>query len=167
MSGQNYRAIMSLPLCMPIRPQRSGWLLARSHYLQMLCTLKLIHEHHMYNGDIKPSNVLLHNDIVVMCDWGSAVFGTEDAELQERSVGTVGYSDFTLREPAIPAASHDLMALVRTVYANYTHQAVPGNQEQAEKFWAQSFRNGSMWSAAMDHAKELDYAKLEQVFRML
>jgi serine/threonine protein kinase len=154
-SGLKYRALMSLPLCVPIRPEpeRGGRLLRSSQYLQLLNTLEAVHAGGMFNCDIKPSNVLMHGDNVVLCDWGSAVFGIGNNPLPKRSVGTIGYCDFTLIKPAPPDASHDLMALVRTVYANYTGQHVPSDQNMANAFWEENFRStDSQWTKAMNYA---------------
>ena len=166
-SGQKYRALMSLPLCVPIRPRRGGSLLRRKHFLQLLDTLEALHAGRMFNCDIKPSNVLMHGDNVVLCDWGSAAFAIGDDPLPKRSVGTIGYCDFTLLEPAPPSASHDLMALVRTVYSNYTLQHVSSDQNTANAFWEENFRQDSLWWNAMKYAREADYTKLKKMFLLL
>ena len=166
-SGRKYRAIMSLPLCVPIRPQRGGSLLERPHYLQLLSTLEVVHAERLFNCDIKPSNVLMHGDDAVLCDWGSAAFAIGDDPLPKRSIGTIGYCDFTLLEPAPPDASHDLMALVRTVYANYTHQLVSSDQNEADEFWEENFRKDSLWRKAMKYASKANYAKLKKLFLLL
>ena len=166
-SGREYQGIISLPLCVPIRPQRCGKRLERQHYLQLLSTLKLVHAKRMYNADIKPSNVMMHGDDAVICDWGAAVFATGDSAIPETRTGTIGYSDFTLLLQAAPNASHDLMALVRTIYANYTHQRVPSDQDGADFFWQENFREGSLWKTAMEYALEVNYDKLEEVFMRL
>ena len=167
-SGKKYRALMSLPLCVPIRPERGGRLLRSSHFLQLLNTLEAVHAGGMFNCDIKPSNVMMHGDNVVLCDWGSAVFTIGDDPLPKRTVGTIGYCDFTLIKPSPPDASHDLMALVRTVYANYTFQHVPSDQNTANEFWEENFRSiDSQWTKAMNYAREVDYAKLREMFLKL
>jgi serine/threonine protein kinase len=168
-SSQEYKAIMTLPLCEVIRPQRDGLLLQRPHYLQLLHTLHKVHDEHMYNCDVKPCNILLNGNNAVFCDWGSAVFASDGdpTSLPERSVGTVGYSDFNLRVPSPPDASHDLMALVRTVYANYTDQVVPSKEDTADSFWEEKFRNGSLWRKAMVCAQAKNYDGLEQLFLLL
>ena len=161
-----YSALMSLLLhCVPIRPERGGRLLRSSHFLQLLNTLEAVHAGGMFNCDIKPSNVLMHGDNVVLCDWGSAVFTIFNNPLPKRSVGTIGYCDFTLIKPAPPDASHDLMALVRTVYANYTFQHISSDQNTANEFWEANFRSiDSMWTKVMNYAREVDYAKLREMF---
>jgi serine/threonine protein kinase len=166
-SGREYQALMSLPLCVPIGPQRGGSLLQRPHYLQLLNTLEVVHAERLFNCDIKPSNVLMYGDDSVLCDWGSAVFAKDEDPLPVRSFGTIGYCDFTLLEPAPPYPSHDLMALVRTVYANYTHQLVSSDQSKADEFWEENFRKGSLWKKAMKYASEANYAKLKKVFLLL
>ena len=166
-SGRYYRALISLPLCVSIRPQRDGSLLRRKHFLQLVDTLEALHAGRMFNCDIKPSNVLMHGDNVVLCDWGSAVFAIGDDPLPKRSVGTIGYCDFTLLEPAPPSASHDLMALVRTVYSNYTLQHVSSDQNTANAFWEENFRQDSLWWNAMKYAREADYTKLKEMFLLL
>ena len=167
-SGMKYGALMSLPLCVPIRPERGGRLLRSSHFLQLLNTLEAVHAGGMFNCDIKPSNVLMHGDNVVLCDWGSAVFTIRNNPLPKRSVGTIGYCDFTLIKPAPPDASHDLMALVRTVYANYTGQHISSDQNMTNAFWEENFQSiDSQWTEAMNYAREVDYAKLKEMFLKL
>jgi serine/threonine protein kinase len=86
--------------------------LSRPHYLQLLNTLEAVHAGGMFNCDIKPSNVFMHGDNVVLCDWGSAAFAVGDDPLLSHRVGSIGFCDLTLTSPDAP---HDSMALVRTV----------------------------------------------------
>jgi len=167
-TGRSYKAIMtSLPLCVPIRPKRGGKLLKRTQCLQILKTLEAVHAKRMFHCDIKPSNILMDGDLVVLCDWGSAVFAKGTDPLPVRSVGTTGYCDFTLKWPSRPNASHDLMALVRTIYANYTQQVVPCDKDKTDAFWEEAFLDSSLWKKAMQYARLANYAQLKKVFMLL
>eukprot|EP00597_Dinobryon_sp_UTEXLB2267_P018106 CAMPEP_0201114344 /NCGR_PEP_ID=MMETSP0812-20130820/78350_1 /ASSEMBLY_ACC=CAM_ASM_000668 /TAXON_ID=98059 /ORGANISM="Dinobryon sp., Strain UTEXLB2267" /LENGTH=499 /DNA_ID=CAMNT_0047377975 /DNA_START=426 /DNA_END=1926 /DNA_ORIENTATION=- len=166
-SGRKYKVIMSLPLCVPIRPKRGGKVLTRTHCVDILNTLEAVHAENLFNCDIKPSNVLMDGDVVVLCDWGSAVFARGNDPLPVRSVGTIGFCDFTLETPSIPNASHDLMALVRTVYANYTHQVVPSDKVRADAFWKRNFLKFSIWKKAMEYARDANYTLLKKVLMLL
>lgn len=159
-----YSSIISLPLCEPIRPHRKGLRLERQQLLALYDTLTAVHGSGMINGDIKPSNVLLNGKDAVFCDWGSAI---SNPTIPVR-VGSVGFCDFTLQEEAvIPTTDHDWIALIRTVYSNYTYQYVPTNQAEANAFWVRHFQPNSQWKAAIDSVIEGKLEGVRELFMKL
>lgn len=62
---------------------------ARRHMLQLAGGLAYIHENKIVHSDIKPENVLLHNGVVKICDFGLA--GMVDSERKGSSKGTGAY----------------------------------------------------------------------------
>lgn len=162
-SMEPFRALMTLPLCIPIRPQRTGLALTHDNHLELINTLKHVHSSGIYNMDIKPNNVLMHHGKAVICDWGAAEHRTATVT----SAGSVGFCDFSLTDPKPPSAAQDLMALVRTIYANYTSNFVPTTQNEADFFWRLHFRKGSLWAKAMRAAADEDYEKLKKVIGKL
>jgi hypothetical protein len=166
-SGSVYCAILTLPVCSHIRPVRGGRRLKQRHIAQLLDTLEAVHSGGMVNCDIKPANILLDGNDAVICDWGSAVFPGPDGSRPVHSVGTVGYCDYLLRKPVIPHPAHDLMALVRTVYANYCNELVDSNQARVDAFWAECFAEETIWMAAMKCAENCKFKKLRKLFRKL
>lgn len=163
----HFLAILTKQVCMPIRPRRGGAILRKDHYHQVLDTLQAVHAQAMFHCDVKPSNIMLDAGKAVLIDWGCAVYASEETPLGLRSVGTVGYSDFTLQMPAVASAAHDLMALVRTAFVNYTDQEPPSEQADANAFWTQCFHNTSLWTYAMQLAKEVKYDELKTVLGYL
>ena len=172
MSDTKYFGIVTLPLCVPIRPQRCGVMLTHQNVEELVLTLQTLHAIGIYNGDIKPKNVLVHQLPVpraVICDWGLAACN----DVAHRSVvcrrgGSVGFDDFSLKMPQAPSAANDLQALVRTVYANFTDQVVPSSsQSKADTFWTEHWRVGSIWQAANNAAKAGDHANVLTVLLKL
>ncbi len=163
--GERFRGIVTLPMCRLIRPSRSGVTLTADHILQLLATLEVVHEGGMLNCDIKPDNILIRNDRTVLCDWGSARCINPVTKRYDRlSSGTVGYSDFTIGLILGPTAAHDLMALVRTVYVNYTTNTPPSVRSESDEFWAQRLREGSVWGDLNEAAASEDYGALKVLF---
>lgn len=159
-----YYSIVSLPLCEPIRPHRNGQRLEQEQLLALFDTLVVVHALGMINCDIKPSNVLLYGRCPVFCDWGSAISNPTIPV----KVGSVGFCDFTLQEEAvIPTEAHDWIALIRTVYSNYTYQHVPTNQAEANEFWASHFHPHSQWKAAIDSVMEGKLGVVRELFMKL
>lgn len=167
-SKVDYYGYVAKPLCVPIRPQLEGVMLSRSHVTQLLNVFRALHAANIFHGDIKPKNILIDNSSgqllstanVVICDWGSAMTA-EDIEnnVQRHSLGTIGYDDFSLHNrSSFPSAVNDLKALVRTVYANYTDQFVPSeDQQEANDFWTEHISEGSLWADAMEAAEKADH----------
>lgn len=164
---EDYSGILTLPLCKVIRPTRDGDTLSRANRTQLLNTLKFVHSTTEYvNADIKPGNILVDSQgTAVICDWGAAV------KVKSRiRVGTVGFCDFTLKGLAPALFAHDLKALVRTIYCNYTdHNAIKATATSldTDEFWATQFANGSIWSEMMEAADRTDYDGLQALFDKL
>lgn len=172
MSGTPYFGIVTLPLCVPIRPQRCGVLLTRRNVEELVVTLQALHAIGIYNGDIKPKNVLVHQLPVpraVICDWGLAACNdVENRPVVYRRAGSVGFDDFSLKVAQPPSAANDLQALVRTVYANFMDHAVPSSsQSEADAFWTEHWRAGSFWQKANSAAKAGNHAKVLAVLLRL
>ena len=65
------------------------------------------------------------------------------------------------------SAEADLRGLVRTAFAMYTGLAPPHDCELAERFWAERFRQDSIWQRGMECAKLLRYDDLRALFMQL
>lgn len=167
-SEAKFKGIVSLPICQAIRPTCDGVMLSRSNRCELLETIRAVHLISVVNGDIKPSNVLVDKDLrAVICDWGSAVILTNESAVT--TVGTVGFSDFCMTiGGAVPLYKHDLKALVRTIYCNYTEQVVSATTLlESNQFWAERFVVGSIWAEMMAAAEVLDYDTLAGLFDRL
>jgi serine/threonine protein kinase len=162
LSQEPLYGILTLPICAPIRPERAGVRLTREHVKELLATLKVAHAHGIVNGDLKPQNILMHvvRNRAVICDWGTAVEGVS----LPRSVGTIGYDDFSLRgAPQVPSVASDLKAFVRTVYANFTDQCVPTELPAADAFWRENCGVGTVWAEAFALAQAGNHDALARV----
>lgn len=159
---------VSLPVCEVVRPTPGGAMLSRANRVQLLNTLKLVHvEGKVVNADIKPANVLVTADgRAVLCDWGTAVRMENNPV---RGVGTWGFSDYLLSQADTASIfSHDLKALVRTIFCNYTALNVHAtNQEESADFWERRIVEGSLWMDMMNAAEEGNYDELEVLFNKL
>jgi hypothetical protein len=109
---------------------------------------------------VKPDNVYLHNDKILLNDWGSAVqLGRQDAIWE----GTYGFSVHPQEEgsPELSTKSKDLISLVRCCYVLLFKEWPPSDSAQAaEHHWEGCFREGTYWRKAILLAEKLQYEEL-------
>lgn len=154
------------------------------HALQTLKTLKKLHDHNYVHRDIRPANLLLDGNDVLVNDWGFAVsiegehpysgafVHASDRVLEHFAAGAKGSFDF---KPA-----DDLVSLVRTVFvfvfpqvAEKLHEIIqkrprfsPQAAQELQGTWKKVMPLA--WSSKLqDKAVEGDYQGLESGLKEL
>jgi serine/threonine protein kinase len=117
-------ALVMSPRAVPMQPER----FCGRHALQILETLKAAHQHQLYHRDVRPANLMLVGEDVLVNDWGYAVQGAEPVEYAgtffQASDRVLEYLEKGMTTFAATAGD-DLESLVGTIFAlNYPRATV-------------------------------------------
>jgi serine/threonine protein kinase len=147
------------PIGSPILPVMGGDHTNGTHWATLVRVLQAAHRAGIAHRDVKPDNIFLHGDSIVLNDWGSScVIG--------QSIRFAGTPAYCVDRPGedgchVPTASSDLLALVRSVYSMLTLRVPPEEgHDDIASFWRRSFRDGTVWHEAIASAVNADYDAL-------
>jgi serine/threonine protein kinase len=155
-------ALVCSPVGDVVLPIKSGRSTKGSHLSDLVTILKQAHEKGIVHRDVKPENVFLVNDTVLLNDWGISC-SISDEFIPWK--GTVAYCDPPTHDDSrhCPTPSTDLRSLVRCAYAmTFLETEVPQNID----FWTCRLASG-LWKRGMDAADALNYDALRNVFQDL
>lgn len=99
----------------------SPWVFSTRHMLDLIDVLQVVHQPpiNLIHRDIKPHNIFLYNEDVILSDWGQAA--TKGSPIAW--AGTDSYADPVYLQNDIdqhtPCPEEDLRALVRTFFVFY------------------------------------------------
>jgi len=136
-------------------------------FVQML---KQVHNHKIIHRDIRPSNLILHEDHVYLIDWGFAVDdGT--TEPYRGGLWCAANEILTSSSGLIPSKpQHDLIMFLKmmhgiqnetsSIIARFDLKSMMGRNECAH-FWNIQLQ-GIFWSKLLEYCENLEYDKLAE-----
>jgi len=154
--GVHSNLLIVSPVGARLLPYRGGCRTTGLHYGQLVDIVKAAHEKNIVHRDIKPGNIYLVGDNVLLNDWGSAC--VLEGGCSYTWVGTQCYGDRPAAEDDyLPSFVDDLRALTRTLYTLVYHE-LPPEQDDTVGFWnARKTENSGTWSKLWVHADSCDY----------
>ena len=167
--NEERRVLVVGPVGSPVRPVSGGRPVCGRQLADLVQPLETAHRLGIVHRDVKLQNIFLHGndgeERIFLNDWGSSCA----LNSRQMFVGTYGYCDSRVPGQALVlcSAEADLRGLVRTAFAMYTGLAPPHDCELAERFWAERFRQDSIWQRGMECAKLLRYDDLRALFMQL
>ena len=155
------KALVCSPVGDVVLPIKYGRSSRGSHLSDLVTILEQAHRKGIVHRDVKPENIFLVNDTVLLNDWGISCEGSDEFIPWK---GTEAYCDPPTRNDThCPRPASDLRSLVRCAYAmTVLETEVPRNMD----FWACRLASG-LWKRGMDAADMLDYNALRIFFQDL
>lgn len=158
-------ALVVTPVGNPVKSYccNTGKLVFGKHFGELVDALKLAHEHDIIHCDVKPGNIFLtDDDVILLNDWGSSkITGPGSSEAWE---GTIGFSvspQEMLAHPNWSGEIRDLVALVRTAYVLMTKRMPPDSEMASITFWSEVFSDKKIWKHGLEMAMTRNYAELK------
>lgn len=146
------------PIGTPVLPVKGGQTVRGKHLRQLVWILQQAHVAGLQHRDIKPDNIYLVGDSLLLNDWGSATTLEGEAAWQ----GTPGFCD----PPTFNGSGNvrDLRAAVRTAWSLVRNQ-FPLTDKEDPNFWSflEKSEEQCVWTEAWVRANEANYEKLANV----
>lgn len=156
--GPMENVLVVQPVGTPVLPVKGGQTVRGKHLRQLVSILQQAHAAGLQHRDIKPDNIYLVGDSLLLNDWGSACPIKDEEAVQ----GTPGFCD----PPTFNGSGkvRDLRAAVRTAWAMVRNQ-FPLTDEEDSNFWnfLENSEEQCMWTQAWDRANEAKYDELADV----
>ena len=152
------------PVGEPVLPIEGGKITHGGHWSNLVDVLHYVHQKGIAHRDVKPLNIYLHKNEIILNDWGSSCLLGSDVPF----VGTVGYCYMDWKEgDVVPSVASDLVGLVRSVFSMMTRQVPPTYPEMVEDYWTKCFRSETYWVEAMNYAVEGNHDGLRSILSKL
>lgn len=163
--GKEYFFLAVSPIGLTILPIVGGKHTHGGHWVVLVNVLQRAHEMDIAHRDVKPDNIFLHDNDVLLNDWGSS------CKIGKRVpfVGTLAYCVEPPGEDGchVPSASSDLRSLVRSVYSMLTMQFPPEEPEEIATFWQMRLRKDTLWQDLIQFANDANYIALKSALARL
>jgi serine/threonine protein kinase len=88
-----------------------------NYILQIVCGLEVLHNNNIIHGDVKPENILIRRDKLVLTDFGSSIKVTDG---YKKSMSTDGYCAPEFFENIFSGFKFDIFSLGVTIFAILT-----------------------------------------------
>ena len=162
----NFNVLVVSPLGEVVLPIRGGSRTVGEHWATLVMTLQRTHGLGIAHRDVKPGNIFVTEDRIILNDWGSS------CKINERTrwVGTRGYSEEADEDGChTPTAVGDLKALLRSVYSMMTQETPPyaKDNQAISKFWEERWRASTFWHTCLVQVNAGDYGGLATIFGQL
>jgi serine/threonine protein kinase len=138
------------------------------HLRDLVQIVKIAHEKELFHRDIKPTNMYLNDDEILLNDWGSSKQLNTSIEKKDW-LGTYGFSvttDERLKN-GWSDKTCDLVSVVRSAYVFVTKENPRISDDNGAAFWNEKIRVGTLWHEAVLLAEQKEYDALSQLLRKL
>ena len=173
--GSLGKVLVATPVGTPVLPTQRGIPVNGTHLKQLVMVLKEAHALDLAHRDIKPDNIYLFDNKIILNDWSSSVKisvqdGAQGGNYQ-RWEGTIGFSVHPeeTKFHKLCSKQRDLVNLVRCAYSLLFKELPPYGEGvcKIEEYWSCCFRENTRWAIAMKHAENLKYEALGTLFEVM
>jgi hypothetical protein len=141
------------PVGHPVLPVKGGRSIQGDHLIQLIFILKHAHQSGLQHRDVKPDNIYLVGESLILNDWGSACGLKEEEPWQ----GTPGFCDPPSFEGG--GVARDLRSAVRAAWAMCRNQ-FPDHEDPCFWDFLEQEDRASVWVNAWTQANNKNYTEL-------
>lgn len=141
------------PVGHPVLPVKGGRSVQKDHLMQLIFILKHAHQSGLQHRDVKPDNIYLFGESLILNDWGSACGLEEEDSFQ----GTPGFCD----PPSFEGGGvvRDLRSAVRAAWSMCRNQ-FPDHEDPCFWDFLEQEDRASVWVNAWTQANNRNYTEL-------
>ena len=145
--------VVVTPYSQNLVPYEEGKMTWSIHYIQLIQVLQAAHNKcNMIHRDVKPANILLNGENLILSDWASSC-KLDDKDKLRKWQGTEGYSDQQSSRVG------DLRAAVRTIFSMYRGYVIKGYEDEA---WERA-ETEPTWRRLMSAADACNYDEMIEI----